>query len=554
MPEVDLKRYIVVLLRWSWLIVISTALAAATSYRITSRLPATYVASETIMVGQPPTDPNITADQLQTIQRLTQAYVDMAKREPVLDGVVKELQLPYSWLTLNNQVLVIGDGLQFIDIRVVDTNPQRAKAIAESVGRQLVDQSPTAENELQVQQRQAFVQQQLNSLQTQIQDAQKSRDAKQAQLDQETSARTVLQLQDEIKALDDKIASWQTTYASLLTTHDARSPNTLTVLEPATVPTTPTGPSLRSNLALAATAGFLLAVFAILIIEYFNDVLASAEQVARLTTLPGLGSIARMPKFRKVKGGDPLPPVITIRDPYSPISESYRILRTNVQLHSGDGPVALMVTSPGVREGKSTTSVNLAISFAQAGKRTILVDADLRNPSIHSLLGVSNDVGLTSLLADPSPAPTSSEGGSAVDDLKRRLEQSLRSTRVPELEVLAAGPAVAANPGELLESLKMEALLKIMRGMADVIVVDSPPVNSVADAMILAAKGLGVILVIRLGKTRMKAAGLAEEILLQAQARLIGIVLNAAPKAGVPYYRRSAGPGSIPGEATRAAG
>jgi Mrp family chromosome partitioning ATPase/capsular polysaccharide biosynthesis protein len=539
MPEIDLKQYLLFLWRWLWLIGIASTTAAGAGYRVASELPKTYVSSATLMVGETPTSPNVTAEQLQTAQRLTQAYVDLARRQPVLDGTVKALGLSYPWYTLSDQVLVIADGLQFIDIHVMDTNPQRAKAIADDIARQLIQQSPTAQNERQLQQRQAFVQKQLDDLQVNIQEAQKTRAEKQAQLDQETSARRVLELQDEIKALDDKLTSWQTTYASLLSMHDVKPPNTLTLIEPASVPNTPTGPSVRSIIALSAVAGGLLAIAAALIIEYFNDVLATPDQVARALSFTSLGQIARMPKQRKGNEKEVGISLLTVQEPNSPVSETYRMLRTNVRLQFGDSPVILLVTSPATQEGKSTTSANLAVSFAQIGKRTILVDSDLRAPSIHTLFHVDGDAGLTSLLTDDLPGSHyPGERHPTLEDLKHRLELSLRQTAIPGLLVLPAGPMVNPNPGELLASPNMEVLLKILKSMADVVIFDSPPINGVADGLILAAKGVDVLLVVRLGKTQKKAANLAEVALTKAHVHVVGVVINAAPTTATGYRYR----------------
>ena len=535
MTELDLDRYIRILWKWLWLIVLSAGIAGAISFRVSKSLPPSYLTYTTLMVGNIATDPSVTNDQLVTDSRLADAYVDLARRQPILDAASTTLHLGVPWWQLQNEVVATRDGNQMITIRVVDTNPQRARAIADEIARQLIVQSPTAQNERSIAQRRQFVQQQLDSLQANIEQAQKTIADRQAQLDKATGARTVLDLQDQIKALNDKVAGWQTTYATLLTSKDTTPSNTLSVFEPAFVPTTPAGPNTRSNVMIAAGIGLVLALGAIFLIEYLDDTVGSPELVTRNLGLPILGSISSIGRVKNSPKG-----LITDRLPHSTITEAYRLLRTNIQLAYGDTfPELLLITSPGLHEGKSMTSANLAVTFARAGKRTILVDADLRHPSIHLFFGLPNDQGLTSLFSDgamPVAVPQIGDQTNVTAELKRRVEASLVATQIPELRLLTTGPTLPINPAEILASPKMELLLKYLCSSADVIILDSPPVLPVADTTILAAKGASAILVVQAGKTRGAAARLALQNLGHAQARVLGLVLNKAPKAAPAYY------------------
>src|SRR5262249_55023593 len=145
--------------------------------------------------------------------------------------------------------------------------------------------------------------------------------------------------------------------------------------------------------------------------------------------------------------------LVTVRSPNSPVSEGYRLVRTNVLLNSvQDGLVPILVTSPGPNEGKSITSVNLAVSFANMGKRVVLVDADLRQPTIHRFFGATNEQGLTSLLTVEGEMPTG-------DALRQQFDTALLPTTTPELRFLTSGP-LPSNPAELLASPRMSALLR----------------------------------------------------------------------------------------------
>lgn len=202
--------------------------------------------------------------------------------------------------------------------------------------------------------------------------------------------------------------------------------------------------------------------------------------------------------------------LITLTDPHSPVSEAYRTLRTNLEFASLTGELrTVVVTSPGPDEGKSTTLANLAVVMAQAGKRVILVDADLRRPSQHLLFGVSNDQGLMNMMMDET------------------LLQSppLVATEVEGLWLLLSGPQ-PPNPAELLSSEKLKSIIDALTDRADVVLFDAPPVVPVTDAAILATKVDGVLLVLQAGTTKRQHASLARERIEQVKARLIGSVLT----------------------------
>lgn len=543
--EVDLRRYSSVLRKWLWLLILSTILAAGASYYASLSIPPIYRTSTTLIVGEESSSPNVSQDQLAVSQRLAAAYAGMATRQPVLQATVESLGLPIPWWELQGRVLANQvTGTQLIEIRVTDNDPQRAKAIIDEITRQIILLSPTAEYVQQMEARRRFVRQQLDSLEKLIAQAEASITEKQAGMQQEVSARGVLERQDEIRALMLNLDGWRSTYATLLTSYQAKASNTLSVIEPSFVPTQPISPDIGANVLMAAALGFLLAVAAALVIEYLNDTLASAEDVARVLSLPALGSIADMGNARSERDL-----LVVARVPNDPMSEAYRVLRSNVLFTCADeGHLVLLVSSAGGQEGKSVTSANLAVSLAQAGKRTILVDADLRHPSLHGLFGCSNRAGLTSLVLDleakdrhpdqeePVVVSRPKAGRNAVE-LKRRLESDLIATGIPNLSLLPTGP-VPANPAELLGSSRMEQLIGLLRSAADVVIVDSPPVLPVADAAILAAKDVAVLLVVEAGKTRRTAAIQAKENLLRANARILGVVLNRVPRTSLSHYYR----------------
>jgi len=530
MPDANLNRYAAAVWKWLWLIVICTAAAGYVGYRATQSLPPTYRTYTTLMVGDITANPGVSTDDLTMSQRLVTIYAGMILRQPVLDAAVKSLGLPTDWQELQDRVLVNHvEGSQVLEIRVTDADPRRAQATADEIARQLIRLSMASEVTRQLDERRQFVRRQLDTLQGKIQQAEAALEEKQAALDKEVSARGVMERQDEVRALELKINDWRSSYASLLTFYQGRAPSVLSVVEPASLPTEPVGPDVRANVLLAAVVGCLVTLAVVLVVESFDDTLGSEEDVRRVLAVPTLGSIGRAGRlWRRAKG------VLAIGDPYSAPAEAYRVLRTNVQFASEEvGPLVLLVTSPGLGEGKTTTSANLAASFAQAGKRTILVDANLRRPSIHRAFGVGSGSGLTSLFLDEPAGPGEHlPGGQAggTTGLRGQLEACLVPTGVPGLQLLPSGPTLAVNPAELFASARMRLVLVALRDLADVVVVDSPPVLSVADTAILAAMGVEVLLVAEARRTRRQAIRAANEVLLRAHARILGVVLNKAPR------------------------
>lgn len=201
--------------------------------------------------------------------------------------------------------------------------------------------------------------------------------------------------------------------------------------------------------------------------------------------------------------------LIAKKDPKSPITEQYRTIRTNIQYASVDQAIrSIVVTSSGPMEGKSTTTANLAVVFAQQGKKTLLIDADLRKPTAHYTFQLPNTFGLTSVLTKQA-----------------ELMDAVHMTDVENLFVLTSGP-IPPNPAELLASVSMEYLLKEAYNLYDFILFDTPPVLTVTDAQVLANLADGSILVTSSGTTDRDGAIKAKEILTSAQAKLLGAVLN----------------------------
>jgi non-specific protein-tyrosine kinase len=501
----EFKQYLSILWKWSWLMVLSTLVAATSAYWATSDIPPVYETSTTLMVGRFIQTADPTGQDFAITSQLARSYVALARRQPVLEGTIETLGLNMSSQALAGRVGTnLVPGTQLIQISVKDGDPQRAKVLADEIARQLILQSPTPAEQEQTQHRQ-FIGEQLQTLQDQIKEAEEQIEELEGRMDLENSARGIQDIQNRIQVLQQKLTNWRGDYADLMGFYEGSRTNYLSVMETAVLPTTPVGSNRENYIFLAAAIGFTLAAGAAFLIEYLDDTIKADEDVDRVLNLPTLGSITRIHRIQ-----EPSDHLVTMQAAYSPDTETFRILRTNLQFSNLTNPSPLvLVTSASAGEGKTTVASNLGITIAYTGERVILVDADLRRPSTHRLFGTANQVGLTSLLLD--------------DTLP--VEAALVETPVVGLKLMPSGP-LPPNPADLLGSVPMKKRLEQMKELADMIIFDSPPVLPVADATILGTLCSGVILVVDAGRTRSPAARRAKEAMDHLNLKVMGVVLN----------------------------
>ncbi|HZY45690.1 MAG TPA: polysaccharide biosynthesis tyrosine autokinase [Anaerolineae bacterium] len=510
----ELRQYLNIVRKWWWLIVISMVIAGGAGYFATKSIPPTYLSRVTLMVGQALQNPNPSQNEIFTGEALAQSYADLVKRQPVLQGTLNALSLNWELTALQQMVssrVVLGT--QLLEITVLDTDPNRAQTLANEIGHQAILLSPSSTDLGEADQRQ-FILDQLVDLKANIQHAL----TENAQLDQTiTSTGSASQVQaarDRQAVLRTQISSWQNTYAQLLNGLQHNTTNFLSVVEPPQVPTAPIGPRPIENALLAVLIGFVLSTTGTFLLEYMDDTIKTPEDARQVFDLAVLGTVGQMDY------GDYPSKLVTALQPRSPISESFRILRTNLQFSAVDQPLgALMVTSTSPSEGKSLTAANLAVVMAQSGKRVILVDADLRRPTQHRIFELNNNAGLTNVLLD-GPA---------------RLADALQLTPIENLRVLTAG-SIPPNPSELVGSARMAEFIQSLRAQADLIIFDTPPIMVVSDATVLSPRVDGVLIVVNSAHTRRPIAQRAENTLKAAGARVLGISLNRLAVRDAGYY------------------
>ena len=300
-----------------------------------------------------------------------------------------------------------------------------------------------------------------------------------------------------------------------------RSSN-IRVVDVARIPTSPIKPNVPRNIEFGLILGLACGVGLSFTLETLDTSIRSIEEIKMISTLPALGTIPlqsgangslrkRLTTISTQPGESELPALVTYARPRSEAAEAYRSLRTSILLSSfGAPPKVILVTSALPQEGKTTISANSALVLAQRGGRVLLIDADLRRPSMHRLFGFHSRGGLSTLLS----------GVDKVEDVM------IPSPEVPNLWILPAGP-VPPQPAELLGSIVMKEHLARWRNEFDHIVIDTPPCLTVTDSVVLSPEVDRVILVVRAKKTTKLALRQACELLLQVNARVMGIVLNA---------------------------
>jgi len=571
-PEnpIDLRHYLFLAWHWLWLFVLVTLTAGTAAYLFSRQLPPIYESSTTLLVMEAPTT-SLSTDYSSILasQSLTKTYSDILTNQDVLQEVIDRLNLPVSASTLAGSINVSPVlNTQIIEIKVQDPNTVQAARIANTLVQvflakiqsfQIGRLSGSKENlqsqilEIEAQQQEVGKQRldlnsQLLDINNQIKDTkdqfniliqptqQETQTASPAQVATETTQETTrlarvselrtnlsnlqalaLQVRQMNNTTDQLYYSLKTNYSVLQANlADIQSSNKVTQISLAQPSVLPVGPKVLQNTLIAALISLLLAIGGVIGLDSLDDTLRTPDDVVSKLNLPLLGVIFH----HKIKAQP-----VTLDEPRSPISEGFRKLRTNIQYANVDESIrSILVTSSTPGEGKTTISTNLAIVFAQNGKRVYYVDADLRHPTVHKKMDLPNNTGLSQLVFNPESSP------SAIS----------QKGKVAGLNVITCGD-LPPNPAELLGSKKMGLALEKLKADSDLVIFDTPPLLAVADPAVLAPAVDAVLLVVYPGKTRLRSARQALEQLGHVNARVIGVVLNGVHTNSHfynDYYRR----------------
>lgn len=314
--------------------------------------------------------------------------------------------------------------------------------------------------------------------------------------------------------VNDFIAQVKAIQAQERSPQTARAEDNLVVVSPAATPDRPVSPNILLNVLLAAAAGLLIAAGISVLREYLDQTVKSDDELIRRTGVIPIAHVAYAPAGRAKRGE------LLVLDPNSAVAEAYRALRTNLLFSALDRELkTIVVTSAAPNEGKSRTAANLAVAFAQAGYSTLIVDADFRRPSQHRIFGRVRNIGLSNLMIQDIPQ----------DQLV------IADPDIPNLHLAASGPT-PPNPSELLGSARMRSVLDHFRARYHYVIIDTPPVNAVTDASVVAAHSDGVVLVAESGRTTYPALAHSREALARVGAKILGVVVNKVQHGGSGYY------------------
>ena len=511
----DLRNYINLIRKWLWLVVLCSLLAGAVTFFVTRRQTPIYQATATVFINQArSTTGRADYTDIITSERVARTYAAMLQDWPTLDEAAIALGYPGGIAAMQAahdvsvSVTPVRD-TQLIQVTVQSSDPELAARVANILP-------------------QVFMQMNLERQQERFantrQDLQADLTAAEAELESTEQALNTLADTPENRNERDRLtrltARHQTTYNNLsksledLRLAEAQTTDNITLTTPAQPPTGPIRPRVLFNTLLAMVVGALIGLGIAFLIEYLDDTVKTPDHVRDLTGLATLGNVIHL------EGASPDQRMVAHMAPKSLGAEAYRVLRTNLQFSALDKPLATLVcTSAAPSEGKSTTISNLAAVMAQSDRRVILVDADLRRPSLHKLLKLPNNVGLSTALLDKGRDP----------------EVYLQTTDVPNLRVMTTGP-IPPNPAEMLNSARMHEMIEVLKGEADVVLFDTPPVLAVADTSILASQVDGTLLVVWAGKTRGELLTQAVERLQSLGIQPLGVVLNKLTQRKSGYY------------------
>ncbi|MGA7670310.1 MAG: polysaccharide biosynthesis tyrosine autokinase [Nitrolancea sp.] len=509
----DLNAFLAIIWRRRLVVVITAVLALIVTIVGSSLITPEYVASTTLRMGTANTGSSgwVSYD-IQYTDRLMNTYRTMVVSAQTTSQVMDQLHLsdpPKISVT-------IPANTELMEIFVSDKNPQQAADAANAVANILVSQiesqyASLGESSLDI------LKQQIDQTEANLTQQRSDYD----KLLQESPQNTQL-----INATLQSIQLNESTYSSLLQEYQqlrdatAQGASKMSVVQPASAPESPSNPNKKIIVPLGLMLGLMAGVALAFMLENFDTTMHSSDEIAKHVELPVLG---RIPLSR---GGRP-----TVFFPEkSPQEEAFRRLRTTIfALDPNSELRSLMVTSAQPSEGKSTTVANLALAIAQAGRRVIVIDGDLRKPSMHKIFRVSNSVGLSNVLTR-----------------EVEIDEAIQYSMIPGVQVLAAGPA-SPNPAELLGLPEMTEAIEELSKQFDFVLIDAPSLQTVADASVLSLIVDRVVVVVARGLVRQEMVDSAMDELASVHCKPMGIVVSRSERTSQFHYDRIAEGQNAPG-------
>ena len=497
--QLDIRAFLQILRRRLWVLLLVPALSAGAAYAAASAQTPLYQSRAEILIGR--TQAEIIFDPLRaaggTPDRVLANQIRVIGSREVTEAARERLGFAAEVEATASRTEDV------ITLTAIDPSPQRAAEVVNAYAHAFLEYRRTsgaAENAVS----QAELRRQIDVAQARL-DILDSEVARQppAQQDQTRAAQA-----NERLPLLNQIASQRGQLAQLEAAANVDRGGAQ-LLAPAEAPEAPFRPDPPRDTLLGLGVGLVLGLGLALLLDLLDNRIRGKEQLERLSgNLPVLGLIPVLPGWRNRKATH----IASLEDPTSSSAEAYRSLRTSIQFLGLDRSLrTLQVTSATMSEGKTTTLANLAVALASAGQRVIVVDCDLRRPRVHEFFGLDGNTGFTSVLV----------GEAVLHEVIRRVPG------VPGLAVVPCGP-MPPNPSELLSRQAVGDMLDALQANADVVLLDSPPVLPVSDAVALSGKVDGMLVVVSADKTQRKQLRRALELLRQVDAVVLGTVLNRA--------------------------
>jgi non-specific protein-tyrosine kinase len=505
--ELELWQLVRLVRRWWWLLILGSLVGAAVAFAVSTRGTSDYSAAVLLRINPVRISDLIAYDDLYNGETLAATYRLLVFTPQVLGPVIQDLNLNETPESLSERLSAYQiQGTQLVRVTAEDRDPvvaaEIANAVAGSLAHRVVEELEALNQTAQV-----TIDQQIADTERQIEEA------NQQILALETSPTAANpSVQAEISSLQSSLERLEDLHSGLLTTSQSLDLDAAITTQQVAIASAAVPPVISDVvdvpvllIMFGGAAGVLVGAAVVTVLGYLDRSVRAGTDFVTLLGSPQLSVVPNEPKLRESNGQ-----VLLLDLPNSPAAEAIRMLRTNMEFASATTPIkSLAISSPGSGEGKSTIAANLAGALARSGVPTVLIDADLRNPVLHMIFGVANELGLTTSLTREN------EPWKAV---------AVRTT-VPDLMLIPSGPN-PSNSADLLSRNSLKHLIEDINEAGAMVVVDTPAVEAGSDALIIAGNVDGIMLVGQAGQTQRNAMQWAAAALRPSGARIIGVVVN----------------------------